>query len=248
MRRILVDPKIARAPRIVIDDPNTVHHVSRVLRMQVGDALECLDGQGGRYQGAITALSDTAISVSIEWHSKDNDPAVRGITLVQALIKPTRFDWIVEKAAELGAERLVPVITERSVIQLSREQTHKHQRWQRIADQALEQCGRATRMRVEPARSLADWLRDCAKTPATILIPTLEGDRVALAEAARSVQAGLPVAILIGPEGDFSPAELEAAKKQGAIPVSLGTLTLRSETAAVALIAILQHLRLPAHS
>jgi 16S rRNA (uracil1498-N3)-methyltransferase len=165
------------------------------------------------------------------------------LTLALSLIKPARFEQALEKAAELGVSCLSPLITHRCTIRLNAaRRKEKPVRWQRIADEAAQQCGRSIRMLVEPIRPFADWLKLPDKPK--MLIPTLAGETVSLSQTLQTLSPMEPLAVLIGPEGDFTPQEVQLAVDCGAIPVSLGPLTLRSETAAIALVSIVQQHRL----
>ena len=168
-------------------------------------------------------------------------PPTMHVTLALALIKPERFEWAVQKATELGADRIIPLAAARSVIRLTAERAQqKASRWQRIAREAVKQCGRSTIPAVEaPCRleALAGRFSEWA----LVLMPTLAIAARPLAETLESVARTPSVLVLIGPEGDFTEEEARLAQQHGAIPVSLGRVTLRSETAALTTLAILQY-------
>ena len=241
LRHVIVPQSSIQGEQILITEPDTLHHLIHVLRVKTGEELECLDGQGGRYAGMITTVRASEIALRIQKRSEEQAqrPA---LTLVQALIKPARFEWIIEKAVELGADRLVPVVTERSVVRPPADRRgSRNLRWQRLADTAASQCGRASRMEISPIVSFAEFIE--STTGAVLLLPTLEVAAKPIESIWQGSWDAQPLTVCIGPEGDFSKKEAESAVRAGAQAVSLGPLTLRSETAAVAALALLQHYR-----
>ena len=241
LRHVIVPEHSIQGEQILITEPDTLHHLIRVLRIKPGEELECLDGRGGRYAGMVTTIKPSEIAVRIQNRSQETlrRPA---LTLVQALIKLPRFEWIIEKAVELGTDRLVPVVTERSVVRPPTDlREGRTLRWQRLADTAASQCGRANRMEIAPIIPFSDLFK--GKLDSVWLIPTLEVPTRPLEDVWREDWRDRPLTLCIGPEGDFSKREAEAAANAGAHALSLGPLTLRSETAAVAALALLQHRR-----
>lgn len=212
----------------------------RVRRIRVGDPLECVDDAGHRYAGRVIGRGPGEVVVALETATSTDTPRLP-ITLAQALIKPDRFAWALQKATELGVARLIPLITARSVVRVRGEQVPGHvARWERIVREAVKQCGRATIPTVEPPRrvsELMEWLSDWS----LVLMPTLAIPARPLREAVTELQRTTSVLILIGPEGDFTAEEAQVAQRHRAVPVSLGPLTLRSETAAAATLAIVQY-------
>jgi len=224
---------------ITIDHAATLHHIRDVLRLGPGDRILCCDGEGAEYAGTITRAHRRGLTVAVE--RRREAPSARGPTLwlAQGLPKLERFEWIVQKATELGAGRLSPLLTRHSVIRLGAEQGRaKHARWQRIAREAAEQCRRPTVPVIDPPQSFESFIRTLARAD-LVLMPTLAATAIPLCEALTESRAAREVLVLIGPEGDFSREEVALAQHHGARPVSLGGLTLRTETAAVAVLAIL---------
>ena len=244
MRRVLISPRDIRDGSIVISSPNELHHLRDVLRVQVGESLECFDGQGQTFTGRVIRLNRRSATVQIIDRSEQAQG--RTIGLAVALIKPERFDWLIQKATELGVERIHPLVTHRTITRPSAEQgERRRERWQRIAEEAAKQCGRATVPILNPPTPFETFLAG-AKPPTTLLIPTRSAHAVSLDDAVKAIGSEQSVTILIGPEGDFTPEEVALAQTHGARPVFLGPLTLRSETAAIAALAILQHRLNPA--
>lgn len=204
------------------------HHLSRVLRFQAGDEITLFDGQGHEARARIEAIAANTVELAVLERTIDMQPAESSLTVAAAVPKGERFDWLVEKATELGVARLVPLITARSVVHPG---DSKLERLRRTIVEASKQCGRSRLMEltapVEWSKLVADefnsgknvWVADPSGEP---LLP-------ALAETPR------PTLVAIGPEGGFTAGELELAARQGARPVGLGSHILRVETAAITL-------------
>jgi len=179
------------------------------------------------------------VTVSIDQQADDPSPRVR-LTLAQSLIKPERFAWVIQKATELGVAEIIPVLTSRTTVQPRvTDGTHRLERWRRIAEEAAAQCGRATVPTIaspQPFDTFLKTLNGC-----TVLLLTLAEPGPPLVQYVGELDGSHAVVVLIGPEGDFTPGEVALAKEHGARIAQLGHATLRSETAAVAALAILQH-------
>lgn len=221
------------------------HHLADVLRVgQDGELVLVFDGNG-RQALARARVFRSGRSSRVELEILSEQPVQRPtprILLVQALPKGGRMDWIIEKAVELGVSEIFPVITERVVARLdARQSVEKSERWRRVAISAAKQCGTAWVPAVRPVADFGAALRLVQAD--LVLIGSLAPDarplRAALRElAARPVRS---VALLIGPEGDFTPGELQLAAAAGAVGVSFGTLVLRVETAALFGLSVLAY-------
>jgi 16S rRNA (uracil1498-N3)-methyltransferase len=240
MQRVVVPPGAVTRDVVTITDPDELHHLRGVLRVKVGDRLECFDGTGSAYAGRITRCTRRSLVVEIRERFREPVQPVN-LTLAQALIKPERFEWVIQKATELGVDRLVPLITERSVVRVASARVEQRlARWRRIAQEAAAQCGRSTLPLLDAPRSVEELLPSLP-SGARVLMPTLSAEAVPLKDTLTAWDGAGSVAVLIGPEGDFTPHEVLLAERAGARLVSLGRLTLRSETAAVATLSILQY-------
>ena len=210
------------------------HHAERVLRLAVGDPVTLFDGQGGECAASILAFGKQPLArlgprLAIECESPLQ------ITLVQALASGDKMDWVVQKAVELGVAEVQPVAAERSVLKLAGERADKRvAHWQQVAVAACEQSGRNRVPVVGEILPLAKYLARPFDGTRLILAPGADG---ALARKARPDR---PVAILIGPEGGWSPAELDLAARAGCAPLALGPRVLRTETAGLAALAAMQ--------
>ena len=240
MPRVVISPDAVQGQSITVTDPGELHHLLDVLRVKNGDRLECLDGVRHRYAGQIVQCTRREVRVRIEACVEELPPVLR-LAVAQALIKPERFDWVVQKSTELGVEQLTPLITEHTVVRLARDQAEqKVRRWQRIAREAAKQCGRSSVPQIDSAQPFAEFAPTLTQYPA-VLMPTLSVQSRPLRNALGPLKGIAAAMTLIGPEGDFTSDEVALAQRYGAIPVSLGTLTLRSETAAIAMLAVLHH-------
>jgi len=217
------------------------HHAADVLRLQRGDAVTVLDGDGCEYLCQVNEISRRSAVFSVT-QKKVHPPAPCRITLCVAVPKGKIIESVIQKATELGAAALVPLLTERVATRLDDESAAtKAGKWRQVAIEAIKQCGQPWLPRVEPPVPLADYLRR-AEVFDLALVGSLEGD----GRHARSYfQAlGAPpksVRLWIGPEGDFTTAELDAIRQSGAKPITLGPLVLRVETAAIYALSLVNY-------
>jgi 16S rRNA (uracil1498-N3)-methyltransferase len=237
MRLIRVHVEAALAPGVRIAlAVAAAEHVRRVLRLGVGDAVTLFNGDGEDYPARIASLSRGKVEVAVEGRSPARAESPLAVTLVQGIARNERMDLVVQKTTELGVGAIVPVATARSVVKLDRDnRERKLAHWRGIVVAACEQCGRARLPSVAEPRTLADYL---AAPPAGCARLLLAADvQVSLAAAAHGLSA---VEVLIGPEGGLTDGEREAAIAVGYRTCRLGPRVLRSETAAVAALAVLQ--------
>jgi len=243
MIRVRIPPEAVRGDTVTVASPQTLHHLRHVRRVKPGDPLECVDGEGHRYAGRVFRCAKRTLLVRIEAQTVEPTGPLR-VWLGQALIKPDRFDWVIQKATELGVDRLTPLLTARTIARAAPPQLErKRLRWQRIAEAACAQCGRAVMPMIDAPMTLKAFLPQL-DLAACVIMPTLAVPAaVSLQAAVSRAPADEAVAALIGPEGDFTREEVEMAQRFKAIPVSLGRLTLRSDTAALATLTMLQAAR-----
>lgn len=210
------------------------HHAERVLRLAVGDPVTLFDGQGGECAASILAFGKQPLARLGPRLAIERESPLQ-ITLVQALASGDKMDWVVQKAVELGVAAVRPVAAERSVLKLAGERADKRvAHWQQVAVAACEQSGRNRVPVVGEILPLAKYLARPFDGTRLILAPGADG---ALARKARPTR---PLAILIGPEGGWSPAELDLAARAGCEPLALGPRVLRTETAGLAALAAMQ--------
>jgi 16S rRNA (uracil1498-N3)-methyltransferase len=205
----------------------------QVLRLQPGDALVLFDGRGGEYEALVEHMGRSEVRVQVRAHRAVEAETARAVHLAVGMPANERMDWLVEKATELGAASIQPLLAERSVLRLAGERAHKKQaHWQAVAVAACEQCGRNRVPLVHGIVPLAAWLEERA---APGLVLSLRAGAVPLAGAA----AGNELTLLSGPEGGLAPGEEELALARGWRPVHLGPRVLRAETAPIAALAVL---------
>jgi 16S rRNA (uracil1498-N3)-methyltransferase len=221
-------------PVLAVDE---AHHALHVLRLKVGDPLNVFDGRGHEAQVRIAEITKDSVRLSILQHS-NTAPLRCRITLAQAIPKKS-MDLIVQKATELGAASIVPLVSERSVVKLD-EHSRRMERWCEIALEACKQCGNNWLPEIQPPQKARDFLTSPGKFDLK-LIASLQPDSKPLKVLLGDAPKPSSVLILIGPEGDFTPAELILAKSAGCLPLSLGPLVLRADTAAIYALSILHH-------
>jgi 16S rRNA (uracil1498-N3)-methyltransferase len=231
---------------------DTSSHLAKVLRARSGDELVLFNGDGREFSGAIEAVRGSRVSASIgAARSVDRESPLK-VTLVQCVPRGDRMDFIVQKATELGVARIVPVLSQRSVVRLDDSQAaSKQAHWRAVAVSACEQCGRNRLPSVEAPQSLLNYLGGMKPgtapggAPDAALRLVLEPERPHLASSATRPIGSDGVAILaaeiaVGPEGGFAPDELEAFQLCGFSRVGVGPRVLRTETAAIAALVMLQ--------
>lgn len=208
----------------------------QVRRLQPGQAITLFDGLGGEWQACITHMGRSQVQVELGTHRAIEREAERPVHLAVGLMASDRMDWLVEKATELGAVSLTPLLTTRSSLRLSGERAEKKRaHWQAVAAAACEQCGRNRLLQVQAVSPLADWLGQQVEAERWLL--SLDAGATPL----RQRTSGTPTAVhlLSGPEGGLAPEEEQAARAAGLSPVSLGARVLRAETAPLAALALL---------
>lgn len=238
LTRVYAEGPLASGKRITLEG-NAASHITRVLRLRVGASLVLFDGSGGEFEASIDKAHGGTVTVAIGEHHAIERESPLVVTLAQGVSRGERMDMVVQKATELGVTQLVPVLTERSVVRLTAQQSdRKVNHWRAITIAACEQCGRNRLPAVAAPVTFAMFLREAsAAGTATRLLLSPEGSTT-LKELRRPLSA--PLTVLIGPEGGLTDEEEQAAKAAGFAAVRLGPRVLRTETAAIAALALLQ--------
>ncbi len=245
-RRRFYAPPIAFAldAQTVTLTADEARHARDVLRLQPGDEVYVFDGAGKEFRCAVREFArDGAVLDVLEEVEPARPESQLNLTLGIALLKGEKFDLVVQKATELGASRIVPLASSRADVRISNgdEAKRKVTRWQRIALEAAKQCGRAQLMEIEEPvgfNALIEWPAEAAE----LRLMFAERNGTSFATVARDSSSGsAKVFALIGPEGGWADEEIELARKAGWQIVTLGGRTLRAETAAIAIVALLQH-------
>ena len=223
-------------------------HISRSLRMKQGEKITVCDFAGTEYECEIERLCDSEVSLKVlSSHPSESEPTV-SVTVYQALTKGDKFDTIVQKAVELGASRIVPVITERCVSRPDeRSLAKKCERWRKIALEAAKQCGRARIPIVSDAVTVKDAAEEMTKCTLSFVCYEKETERSLrsfLEENTNITDAGekFTLSFLIGSEGGLADAEADFFRSHGIKTVSLGKRILRTETAPIAVLSAVMYI------
>ena len=210
----------------------------QVLRLQPGDALTLFNGEGGEFEATVTQMGRSDVQVSVGAHRAIERETAQAVHLAVVMPANDRMDWLVEKAAELGAASVQPLVSARSVLRLQGERAAKKAaHWQAVAVAACEQCGRNRVPLVHPVADLVSWLGRPPAAGAGLRL------LLSLREGARTLRQLAPtgaVTLLNGPEGGLTAEEEELAIAAGFAPLTLGPRVLRAETAPLAALAALQ--------
>ena len=233
--RVYVDAPLTTGSRVTLQGA-AASHVTRVLRLRVGEALTVFNGSGGEYAASIEHARGGTVAVAIGEARAIERESPLTLTLAQGVSRGERMDLVVQKATELGASGLLPLLAERSVVRLTAQQVERRlNHWRAIAIAACEQSGRNRLPAIAAPVPLKDFLRGNSDGSMRLLLSP--GATATLADVPRLVTA---VTVLIGPEGGLAEAEQEAAVAAGFTPVRLGPRVLRTETAAIAALTLLQ--------
>ncbi len=219
----------------ILLDAEEARHVLRALRARPDEPVLVVDGAG---RTAAACLDGPRARIQRQWRQPPPQPA---ITLAPALLKNENMDWVMQKAVELGAAAVAPLACDHCVVELKADRAeHRRARWEKIMRQAAAQAGNPWVPVLHAPASLAQRLAASAGQP--VLWCALAADAPLLRDVARRFPTPPPaITLLVGPEGDFSAAEMECLRAGGAQPVSLGALVLRAETATLAALAALRY-------
>lgn len=233
MHRFLLPPAACRGDLVALDEADS-HHAARVLRLQAGDEVEVLDGAGARLRCRIATVGRKAVTAAVE--ARGFEPAEPfAVTLALALLKGRAMDYAIQKATELGARIIQPLVAERCVAHVApAEAAAKLAGWRATAIEACKQCGNPWLPELRVPLPVSE-LPGTAGTGA-LLVASLEPARRRLADALAARPSA--VTVCVGPEGDFTPAEYAELRAAGAQPVTLGPHILRADTAALAALAL----------
>jgi 16S rRNA (uracil1498-N3)-methyltransferase len=242
MHRFYLPPHQCHEPVLALTD-REAHHALHVLRLRQGEHAAVLDGAGHEFHCEVGKTARDSVEFKV-LQKNSLAPLPYQITLLQAIPKGKLMEFIVQKATELGVHRIVPILSERVVPHLDAE-SNKLEKWHWAAIDAIKQSGLAWLPQVEAPVTLKDYLNRSEKFDLP-LIASLRNDSRHPREVFQTFQAErrcMPrtLAIWIGPEGDFSPAEMNAVRAAGALPITLGPVILRTETAALYCLSILNY-------
>lgn len=235
--RFYLEQPLAGATHVTVTGPTT-NYLTRVLRLRAGAELVVFDGRGGEYNATLVETARDSVRLELGGYSDPQNESPLRITLAQGVARGERMDQILQKTTELGVCAIAPLITEHTVVRLDKDRVQtRRDHWQKIIVSACEQCGRNRLPELQPLRTFDQWLTMLAD----------DGLRLILQPQASTSLAELgdqppdaAIVVLIGPEGGLSPGERQMAADQGFVAVSLGPRILRTETASLAIVSILQ--------
>ena len=233
MRRFFAEPERCKGSHIELDEAES-RHLSQVLRAQAGERVTVLDGAGGVYDAEVATISKRNVGLKVVGRQR-RDPLPYDLTLFQAIPKGKVMEWIVQKATELGARRIVPILTERTVVEVGAD-SHKVEKWRTIAIESIKQCGSPYLPKIDAPIDLAKAIKQVSGLPLVAALTPSAGEMDEYFGRDRR-----PVQIWVGPEGDFTPQEVEKLEWAGVHPITLGPLVLRCDTAAVCALALAAH-------
>lgn len=238
MTRIFVDAPLAAGQSLTLPE-DASRHVAQVLRMHEGESITLFNGLSGEYQATIESVRKTAVDARCERFDAVERESALHITLVQALVPADKMDWIVQKAVELGAMRIVPLICERSVARLSGEREAKRiEHWRKVVIAACEQSGRNRVPVVDSPLRVTEFTVRQSQGLRLLLDPAATAPLSSALQGAQEKSAEIIVAV--GPEGGFTGDEAAQAAGAGFQRVRLGKAVLRTETAGIAALAAIQ--------
>ncbi len=250
MSRFYVSPESVKGEKIYVEKEES-HHIVDVMRLREGDAVTVFDGTGKEYRGTIASTENKRVIIDVTDVNSVSKKQTVSISLAQAIPKKDKMDLIIQKATELGVEEILPVESARTVVKPKGERRQrKIERWQKIVVEASKQCGRTELPKVrEIVRfdAILDYIPKCD----LVIMPSLSKKAISLKsvlppkadqpQAEENVTKPKKILVIIGPEGGFSEDEIARAAEKGAVLVSLGNLTLRSDTAAIATLSIINY-------
>jgi len=232
--RIHVAASFVAGGDIVLPD-GPARHVALVLRLREGAALTLFDGNGHEARATLIEVGRKRVVAQIEQVVEGGGESPLSVHLGQAISKGDRMDYAIQKSVELGVAAITPLYVEHGDVRLKGErEARKLAHWQGVAVSACEQCGRASVPPIHPPRSLSEWLAERDESLRLVLHPATD-------DSWRQADSVESAALLIGPEGGLSAAEVDAARRAGFQALTLGPRILRTETAPVVALTLLQH-------
>jgi 16S rRNA (uracil1498-N3)-methyltransferase len=242
MHRFFVKNLDLHQSSLIIQDLKEIHHIKNVLRFKKTDLICLFNDQGEEVVASIQDMKANSLIVKVEKYNTVLPQNTIFITLACAIPKKAKFETIIEKTTELGVNEIIPLITHRTDVRLSVDRREKKEtRYQTIAVNAAKQCGRANMPTIHPVTKFSDFIKSTKINQSTLaLIPCLPEKNNHINTMLTSHKDKTKFIILIGPEGDFTPKEIQSAQDKGCIPVSLGYNILKVDTAAISTVGFIQ--------
>ena len=250
MHRFFVEPSQIGEKEIVITGPD-VNHIRNVLRMRAGEELLAADGQGSEYRCILRELQDSEIRAEICRKLSGSAELPSRITLFQGLPKSDKMDLIIQKCVELGVFRIVPVTTKRTVVKLdAKKEESRRKRWTAVSESAAKLSQRTYRFKsfflffveISGVRGFKEAVEEAGELDVCLIPYEKAEDMARTREILSGIPAGASIGVFIGPEGGFEEEEVREAMEAGARPITLGRRILRTETAGMAVLAMLGYL------
>jgi 16S rRNA (uracil1498-N3)-methyltransferase len=233
--RIFTRQTLVSNSTLILAEPQS-HYLSKVLRMQAGRELILFNGEGGEYNAEISSVHKKHIDVYIKDFNPENRQSHLQLELAIGVSRGERMDWVLQKATELGVTRIIPLMTERTEVKIGGERADKKmEHWQKIIISACEQCQRNLLPELAAPQNYSEWVAHCS---AELKFVLHHRDSKGLPQDKNATS----VALLIGPEGGLDEDEIAQAIARGFSPLTLGPRVLRTETAPVAAISLVQYL------
>jgi 16S rRNA (uracil1498-N3)-methyltransferase len=245
MHRFYLPPEECGGATVTLTDRDA-HHARDVLRIRRGETVTVLDGGGEALHCEVQSMERRAVVLKVLTRERKARPACQA-TLLQAMTKGKAMESIIQKATELGASRIVPLLTERVTVQLddADELADKAAKLRTVAIESIKQCGTAWLPRIEPPQTLAQFLArgENFELPLVASLRPGSSSPKKYFEAFRREHSRNPASACawVGPEGDFADAEIDAILKGGALPITLGTFVLRADTAATYCLSVIHY-------
>lgn len=240
MNRFYCNSSDAQRDKIIISDSSQLHHLKDVLRFKAGDAAVIFDNKGNEYSVELEKISEKQAEFRVKEKKSGGNSDQTRVSIACAIPKKSKIDDIIDKLTQLGADRIVPLITKRVIVKMDKaKELQRQKRWEKIALSASKQSQRNTVPLVDPVTDFGQLIRRSQEFDLK-LIPNLRGGRKTLKE----VLAGKKpksVLVLIGPEGDFTPEETADAIKAGFVPITFGDFVFRVETACLYIASVLNY-------
>jgi 16S rRNA (uracil1498-N3)-methyltransferase len=241
VRRFFVDPQDIAPEGSVTLAGDEFHHLRNVCRLEEGERVELLDGRGRIATAKIQTIGKKSAELTIEDIRDLPPPPQPRVTLVICVPRFQKMDLIIQKSVELGADRIIPVVSERSFVKtLSKDLDSKVKRWRKIASEACKQSGRAWPLEIADFTKLAETMKSSVPERSLFLY---EGEGTRDVKSALTAWGAVkePLTVFIGAEGGFSRGEVEEFSGRGFAPVTMGPLVLRVETACITILSVIQY-------
>ncbi|MGO3167788.1 16S rRNA (uracil(1498)-N(3))-methyltransferase [Senegalia sp. (in: firmicutes)] len=242
MNRFFVNIDNIKDENIIIDNKDDLKHIKNVLRLKENEKIEISDGLDNEYIVQIKNITDEFIETLILEKTDIKRESNINITLYQGYPKSSKMEFIIQKATELGVKRIVPIITDRTIVKINnnKKEEKKLERFEKIAFEAAKQSKRGIIPEVPQIMSLESAVKEMQKNNSFIIVPYENENKIYIKEVLKKTKEK-DISIIIGPEGGFSESEIKKLQEIGASIVSLGPRILRTETAGLTLISIIMY-------